>query len=148
MKKWVCMLFSFLLVLLTFSACKNEPYTYRSLYGPDEYLLTVDPLNCTISDGANIYHYDISDHSNGVTINYPNGSIYWRVQDKQGNVTRRWSAEYDSDLYLDGFILEGALDQLLTTPYQLKNTVLVLLSLVSGSVTFLLLFILRSRKQK
>lgn len=135
MKKWLSILFASLLILLTFSACagqSSEPYTYTCNYNNQELLLTVDPANNTISDGVNTYTYEIRDTN--IEIIYPNGATYWYSNVNGGNVSSGWSKDYDSELYLSGFVLEGALGELPTATPRSTNFVLILLCLLVGII--------------
>lgn len=135
MKKQLSMLFAFLLILFSFSACaisSNEPYTYTCQYNSQELLLTVDPANNTISDGIYTYTYEITDST--IKIIYPDGSSYWFSTNAQGGSSAGWSDDYDWERYLSGFAMEGAFDPLISPPRNPKNLLLIFLVLAVGFV--------------
>ena len=71
--------------------------------------LTVDTENHTISDGTDLYEYDISGYD--LTITYPNGTIYSWTTDRYGNGSGGWDKDYDPDRYIPFSTLRDALEE-------------------------------------
>ena len=116
MRKVLCILLALLAMLFCLSACSDDSestYTYSSFYNSKEILLTVDPLNGTMTDGKDIYHYTITDGTH-IDITYPNGATYWSTHKPSNgtiHIVSGWSDDYDRHRYIDGSVLEDALEQ-------------------------------------
>ncbi|MBQ9118747.1 MAG: hypothetical protein IJY09_01680 [Lachnospiraceae bacterium] len=85
-----------LLLILSLTACtsgSSEPYTI--LKGENSF--TVDPVNHSISDGENIYLYELDGNSSdcNIKITYPNGSTYWWHSQTSGGMTTGYGGQSD-----------------------------------------------------
>lgn len=104
------LLLPLLLLALVLSACGEqvqEPYDYTY----NGKTITVDPENCTILDGADVYDYIIekSTSRTSYVITYPNGATYhWTATETGG--AGGWSENYDENQYIGGKILVKALE--------------------------------------
>ena len=103
--------------------------------------LTVDPINCTISHGEDVYLYEVekTETRTGYVIQYPNGAIFhWTASEHGG--AGGWSDDYDEIRYIPGEFLVDALEQAVsqTAPYREKkgNAGIGLLLMGLGAVNF------------
>ena len=90
-----------LLLCMSFVGCANQDAVYTVSRNGIEF--RVDSEQRTISDGSNIYHYELSGNSSSyqMVITYPNGASYWFCQ--SGNTGNGgWSDDYNEELYVSG----------------------------------------------
>ena len=132
--------FRFLLPLLVFvlllSGCAGEPVPYD--YTSGDRTVTVDPINRTISNGAEVFSYVIVDIGAGkrYEITFPDGSLFWwTVTD--GGGSGGWSDDFDTDRWVYGNFLVDALEQ--TAPREKTGSpVIGLLLMGLGALNFFL----------
>ena len=97
MKKLMCLLVA-VLTALYLCACaeKKEQTVYTVAKGDAVY--TVDTENGTISDGTDLYRYEISfgggSGSWRIDVTYPDGSTYW-WEETENSGTGRCSADFE-----------------------------------------------------
>lgn len=72
--------------------------------------LTVDPQECKIYHGSDVYSYTVSGSGERIRyqITYPNGGHYTWEQNG-GTVSGGWSEDYREDLYISGEVLVEAI---------------------------------------
>lgn len=107
MKKLMCLLVAGL-TALSLCACaeKKEQTVYTVAKGDAVY--TVDTENGTISDGTDLYRYEISfgggSGSWRIDVTYPDGSTYW-WEETENSGTGRCSADFEYGKYPDAAAL-------------------------------------------
>lgn len=100
-----------LILAMVLSGCANtvrEPYDY-TFSGKT---ITVYPETNTITDGLDVYTYQIEETQSRTSyvIHYPNGATYhWTATETGG--AGGWSDDYDESRYIRGNILVNALEQ-------------------------------------
>lgn len=108
MKRTVILLLLLALVLAGCSAAPTKPYTVDI----NNDTLTIDPINCTITHGEDVYSYAITTRGETTVeyeITYPNGARYYETSTKSGGHSG-WSEDYDESRYLSGNQLVWALE--------------------------------------
>lgn len=124
-----------LLLALLLSGCggaSQEPYTYSD--GGNT--VTVDPISQTISNGSEVFTYEVTETGTGFhyTITFPDGSRYWWNISGSGGAGG-WSDDFDTDRWLYADFLIGALRQ--SQPREKTgNPVAGLLLMGLGAVNF------------
>lgn len=124
-----------LILALVLSGCSEtvrEPYEY-TFSGKT---ITVYPETNTITDGLDVYTYDIEQTQTRThyVIHYPNGATFnWTSTEYGGS--GGWSDDYNEILYIRGNVLISALEQ--SQPRQrVGNVGLGLLLMGMGAVNF------------
>lgn len=138
--KHLRILLPLLILALILSGCGEEPMPYE--YASGDRTVTVDPINCSITCGEDVYLYEVekTETRTGYVIQYPNGAIFhWSATEHGG--AGGWSDDYDEIRYIPGDFLVDALDQAVsqTAPYRERkgNVGIGLLLMGLGAVSFL-----------
>ena len=104
-------LFALILVLaVVLSGCQKVPETYT--YVNNGKTLTVNTVEQTVDDGRYIYRYTVSENG-GITITYPDGSIYPDNTSGLGEIIINGEngMEDTNSRYLSGWVLVNSLEK-------------------------------------
>lgn len=120
-----------LFLLLSFSACAQNPTEYTVERNGVSY--TVDTESATVFDGTNVYRYTLSGDKNNysLTIVYPDGSYYTCENMGMGSI---WgvSEDYDADRYVSGELLHDVITASAPQTLPVGKILLSLILLVLG----------------
>ena len=128
-----------LLLALILSGCAGEVQPYE--YVRDDISVTVDPIQCRITCGEDVYLYEVekTEIRTSYVIQYPNGAIFQWTSGEYGGAGG-WTDDYDESTYIPGEILVDALDQAVrqAAPHRERNgnVGIGLLLIGLGSVSF------------
>lgn len=142
--KHLRILLPLLILALILSGCAGEPMPYE--YTSGDRTVTVDPINCNITCGEDVYLYEVekTEIRTSYVIQYPNGAIFhWTASEHGG--AGGWSDDYDEFRYIPGDFLVDALDQAVSqiAPNREKvgNVGIGLLLMGLGAVNFFIPYI-------
>lgn len=125
-----------LILALLLSGCAGEPMPYE--YTSGGATVTVDPINCTISNGKEVFTYTLEDQGSRThyEITFPDGSQYYWTDSGNGG-SGGWSDDFDIDRYSYAGFLVDALKQ--SAPREKQGNVGIGLLLMGlGAVNFFL----------
>ena len=125
-----------LILALVLSGCAGEPMPYE--YTQGDRTVTVDPVNCTITNGQEMFTYTIEEGANSThyQIFFPDGSSYYWSAGKYGG-SGGWSDDFDYNRYSYASFLVDALQQ--SAPREkVGNPGIGLLLMGLGAVNFFL----------
>ena len=111
MRRRILALFLSAAMVLSLCACAKKDEATVCTVERGDVAYTVDKENGTISDGENIYHYEMESLGSGgwkLMVTYPDGSTYW--WEESGNSgTGRCSMDFEYGKYPDAAALANVL---------------------------------------
>jgi len=127
------MSFAAAILVIVLAGCASKSLSPYSV-AADETAFTVNPENSTVSDGENIYLYEISETSSGyrVKFQYPNGAFYWWEVQGTGLGVGGHDENYDENTFAAGDTLLRVLERELPKRRTSRNISLIVFLLGLG----------------
>ncbi len=126
----------FLCAVLAGCSAREDTSTYTVTRNGKVY--TVDTVNCTVTEGTNVFRYEYSGsgRSYNVNITYPDGSTFWWKSQKSSDFVSSshggWSDDYDPEKYIDGSDLIDLIEMDIEPESEPKNVFLIFILLAVG----------------